>query len=102
MKTCFDLAADLFRTPVIATWAIRPPLVSVQVLIVVAVIACILLFWVRSSIELKQQMYARLYGPGTKTARLEWWEADLDPIFKQALSRMAENCARRLKSAPRS
>lgn len=102
MKTCFDLAADLCCTPVIATWAIRPPLVPVQVLIVVAVIACILLFWVRSSIELKQQMYARLYGPGAKTARLEWWEADLDPIFKQALCRVAENCARRLKIAARS
>ena len=90
MKTCLDLAVASCSVPVFATWAMRPPLVPVQVLIVVSLVSCVLLFWVRSSTELKRQMYDRLYGPGMKAVPLEWWEIDLDPIFKRSMKRLAK------------
>lgn len=95
MKTWFDLAASVSRTHVTAMWSMRPPLVSVETLIVVVLVCCVLLFWVRSSIELKQQMYDRLYGPGVRTANLEWWEADLDPAFKRSVSKLAQKWMKR-------
>lgn len=101
MKACFDLAVAVCSVPVFATWAMRPPLIPVQILIVVSLGACLLLFWVRSSVELKRQMYDRLYGPGVKAVPLEWWEADLDPAFKRLISQAANLCARRIRLAVR-
>lgn len=88
MKTCLDLAAAACSVPFLATWAMRPPLISIHILIAVVLVSCVLLFWVRSSAMLRQQMYDRLYGPGMKTAHLEWWEADLDPIFKRSVGKL--------------
>ena len=101
MKTCFDLAIISSSVPVFATWAMPPPLVPVQTLIFVSLIACILLFWVRSRAELKRQYYDRLYGPGVKTVPLEWWEADLDPIFKRSMSRLADQWIGKIRHATR-
>ncbi|MBX7211741.1 MAG: hypothetical protein K1X78_25765 [Verrucomicrobiaceae bacterium] len=80
-----------FTAPVVATWSMRPPLVPVDVLIGVVFASCVLLFWVRSSVELKQAMFDRLYGPGVRPVRLDWWEADLDA----ALIRMAKRWSRK-------
>lgn len=91
MKAGFDLAASVCKMHVVATWAIRPPLVSTEALIGVVLGSCVVLFWVRSSAELRQQMYDRLYGPGMKAVPLRWWEADLDPLFKRSV----QNCVKR-------
>lgn len=103
MKTVL-LPMYLCGAPVFATWSMRPPLVCPDLLIFVTVTSCILLFWVKSSVMLKQEMYDRLHGPGKRSAPLEWWEADLDPILKKAvilrLKAWLENRAAR--RAPRS
>ena len=85
MKTCVDLAVVISSMPLLMSWAMRPPLVPVQILIGIVLASCMALFWVRSNHELRKQMYDRLYGPGVKHVPLEWWEVDLDPIFKRAL-----------------
>lgn len=87
MKICFDIALVVSAMPLLASWAMRPPLVPVQILIGVVLSSCMALFWVRSNHGLRKQMYERIYGPGVKAVRLEWWEADLDPAFKRLMKR---------------
>lgn len=87
MKTCVDIALVISSMPLLESWAMRPPLVPVQILIGVVLSSCMALFWVRSNYELRRQMYERLYGPGVKAVPLDWWEADLDPAFKKLLKR---------------
>lgn len=95
MKTCFDLAVVVSAAPVLFGWAMRPPLVPVQILIGVVLASCMALFWVRSNYELRKQMYERLYGPGVKAVPVEWYEADLDPIFKRAVKKWSSRWMKR-------
>lgn len=64
-----------------------PPLVPMPLLIGALVACCAVLFLARSSREMKQQMYDRIYGPGVRRPRPEWWETDLDPVLARKLER---------------
>jgi hypothetical protein len=64
-------------------WRMAPPLVPLPLLIAVLVVSCMVLFLVRSSRGMKQQMYDRIYGPGVRKPKSEWWDEDLDPIFER-------------------
>lgn len=80
--------------PVVAMWIMHPPLINNELLIAVVLASSILLFWSKSSIELRRQMYDRLYGPGAKSMRLNWWETDLDSWLRRAIRRRLEKCSR--------
>jgi len=69
----------------LTAWRMAPPLVPLPLLIAVLVLSCMVLFLVRSSRQLKQQMYDRIYGPGVRKPKAEWWDEDLDPILERKI-----------------
>lgn len=85
MNSCIHLWLSLGSISTLAALALRPPLIPLPALIAVLFVATIVLFLVRSNLAMKQMMLDRTYGPGVKRPPTEWWEADLDPIFKRAV-----------------
>lgn len=92
MNACFDLASSVGALNIVAALSMNPPLVPVPALVGTLVAACVALFLVRSHGSMKQQYLDRLYGPGVKQRKFEWWETDLDPIFKEAVLSLASKC----------
>lgn len=89
MNACFELASSVGSHDMFATLSMNPPLAPVPVLVATLVVSCIALFLVRSHGAMKQQYLDRIYGPGVKQRKAEWWEADLDPLFKEAVLSVA-------------
>ena len=76
-------------------WEMAPPLAPMPLLIMVLVVCCEVLFLTRSTREIRQQMYDRIYGPGARRPRREWWEEDLDPIFASKLQKWKDRLSGR-------
>ncbi len=89
MNACFEFASSVGAPNILVALSMSPPLVPVPALVGTLVASCVALFLVRSHGSMKQQYLDRIYGPGVKQRKLEWWETDLDPIFKEAVCSLA-------------